>query len=124
MTDLLVELEALERELHHPGVACTRERLEHLLHPDFHEVARSGRRYTRQIVIDYLAARTQIPPVTTDAHRLQTLAPDWALLSYRSAEIASDGTRFNAALRASLWTRTPTGWQLFYHHGTPEHAGD
>jgi hypothetical protein len=122
MKHLLAELRALESELHHPGAACTRERLEQLLHPDFHEVARSGRRYTRQIVIDYLVARTRIPPVATNAHRLQMLAPDWALLSYRSEEIANDGTRLNAALRASLWTRTPAGWQLFYHHGTPEHV--
>ena len=123
MMELLSELRALESELHHPGAACTRDRLESLLHPEFHEVARSGRRYTRQIVIDYLAERTQIAPVVNEAHQLQKLAPDWALLTYRSEEIAHDGTRFNAALRASLWTRTPAGWQLFYHHGTPEHVG-
>lgn len=123
MTDLLAELTVLEAELHHPGRTCTRERLEQLLHPAFHEVGRSGRPYSRQAVIDFLAARTAIPRVVPSGHRVQPLAPDWALLHFRSEEIADDdGTRSNAALRVSLWNRTGIGRQLYYHQGTPEAA--
>ena len=55
MDDLLAELTALETELHHPGATCTRTRLERLLHPDFHEIGRSGTRYTRQVVMNSLS---------------------------------------------------------------------
>ena len=46
MDDLLTHLQTLEVELHHPGVRTSRARLEALLHPDFHEVGRSGRQGT------------------------------------------------------------------------------
>lgn len=122
MDPLLTELTALERELHHPGVPCTRERLERLLHPDFHEVGRSGVRYTRQVVIDFLATRTQVPDGVACDHRIEVMGPDVALLHFRSHELGSDGTPFRAALRASLWRRTAMGWQLAYHQGTPSAA--
>jgi hypothetical protein len=52
------ELRTLEIELHHPGTRCSRGRLERLLHPDFHEVGRSGRRYGRETVIVFLSTET------------------------------------------------------------------
>jgi hypothetical protein len=122
MDDLLAELTALETELHHPGATCTRARLERLLHPDFHEVGRSGLRYTRQVVIDFLADRLSSPPVIAYDHRLERLATDVAVLHFGSHEVAADGTRRHAALRMSVWRRTPLGWQLHYHQGTPAAA--
>lgn len=119
MDSLLAELTALETELHHPGARCTRERLERLLHPDFHEVGRSGNRYVRQTVIDFLAARTQLPEVIAGEHRVESLAPDIALLHFRSHETGPAGVPVNGALRVSVWRRTTMGWQLSYHQGTP-----
>ncbi|AKC86234.1 DUF4440 domain-containing protein [Pseudoxanthomonas suwonensis] len=120
MDELLAELTALESELHHPGRAFARPRLERLLHPEFHEVGRSGRRYAREVVIDFLASAAARPAVVASGHRLQPLADGWALLHYRSEEVAADGVRLNPALRCSLWARTGEGWQLYYHQGTPE----
>ncbi|WP_081420494.1 nuclear transport factor 2 family protein [Pseudoxanthomonas sp. Root630] len=91
MDDLLAELTALETELHHPGVTCTRARLERLLHPDFHEVGRSGTRYTRQVVIDFLADRVSLPDVVACDHRIERLSDDVALLHFASHEVATDG---------------------------------
>ena len=122
MDALLAELMALETELHHPGATCTRERLERLLHPDFHEVGRSGKRYTRQTVIDFLADRVSLPAVVAYDHRVEQLADDVALLHFASHARDNDGTRRHAALRVSVWRRTAVGWQLHYHQGTP--AGD
>jgi hypothetical protein len=61
MSTLLAELQALEVELHHPGVACDFARLEELLHTDFHEVGRSGRRYDRATVLHFLSEREVLP---------------------------------------------------------------
>lgn len=119
MDDLLAELTALETELHHPGVPCSRERLERLLHADFHEVGRSGTRYTRQTVIDFLADRPSPPRVLAYDHRIERLSDGVALLHFASHGIAADGTRHSAALRMSVWRHTALGWQLSYHQGTP-----
>jgi len=119
MPSLLEELQRLEAELHHPGVPCTRERLEQLLHPDFHEVGRSGRPYDRQTVIDHLHAQTEPPPVDAQGYAVYPLAEDCALLTYRSANRCPDGSLVNPALRSSVWRRSAQGWQLFYHQGTP-----
>ena len=67
MDHLLQELQTLEVELHHPGVRCSRERLEELLHLEFHEVGRSGRAYSREIVVNFLAAQESQPVVVSEA---------------------------------------------------------
>lgn len=115
---LLEELAALEAELHHPGVRCSRERLEALLHPDFHEVGRSGTPYTRETVIRHLL-QADPPDVLAEGYRLQPLAPGVALLTYRSAHRQPGGPPALPALRSSVWVRTGGGWQLLYHQGTP-----
>jgi hypothetical protein len=119
MTPLLDQLRQLEAELHHPGAGGTRERLEQLLHPDFHEVGRSGRVYNRDTVINYLASARPVPEVEPSGHELRLLAEGCALLTYRSARRGPDGAWTEAALRSSVWMRTAQGWQLFYHQGTP-----
>jgi hypothetical protein len=119
MNPLLPILQALEVELHHPGVRCSRERLEALLHPEFHEVGRSGRAYTRETVINFLVAEQERAHVVSEQFKVAELAPDLALLTYRSAHQLADGQRSTHTLRSSLWLRTTVGWQLRYHQGTP-----
>ena len=119
MSTLLSELQALEVELHHPGVRCSRERLEQLLHPDFYEVGRSGRTYTRVTVIDHLAAQESQPVIESGAFALLELAPGVAVLTYRSAFADPERGLSYHALRSSLWVKTGSGWQMRYHQGTP-----
>ncbi len=119
MSTLLSELQALEVELHHPGVRCSRERLEQLLHPDFYEVGRSGRTYTRVTVIDHLTAQESQPVMESGAFALLELAPGVALLTYRSAFADPERGLSYHALRSSLWVKTSSGWQMRYHQGTP-----
>jgi hypothetical protein len=119
MTTLLSKLQALEVELHHPGVRRSREQLELLLHPDFYEVGRSGRTYTRDTVIDQLAAEESQPIMESGAFTLLELAPGVALLTYRSAFADPERGLSYHALRSSLWLKTSNGWQMRYHQGTP-----
>ncbi|WP_017757160.1 nuclear transport factor 2 family protein [Pseudacidovorax intermedius] len=111
-------------ELHHPGVPCDAERLEALLHADFHEVGRSGRPYDRATVVRYLSQVLTPPAVDSCDFRLERLAPDLALLSYRSAQRAADGGPALQTLRVSLWKREGQAWQLRYHQGTPAASAD
>jgi hypothetical protein len=116
---LLDELRQLEAELHHPGLKCSRERLEQLLHPDFHEVGRSGRPYSRQTVVEHLFSQAAPPSVQAEDYAVHPLAEDCALLTYRSAHRTAEGKLVDPALRSSVWRLTGKGWQLFYHQGTP-----
>jgi hypothetical protein len=118
-TSLLETLSSLEAELHHPGALCTRERLEQLLHPEFHEVGRSGRPYTRAFVIDALLGNSLNRNVLPSGHELSELAAGCMLLTYRTVQLAGDGTHEFPAMRMSVWIRTGAGWQLRYHQGTP-----
>lgn len=116
---LLDHLTALEVELHHPGVRCARARLEELLHPEFHEVGRSGRRYTRDTVIEHLASLAVHPAVESSGFRCEPLADGVALLTYRSVQRTGDGEVVNATWRSSIWRQQADRWQLFHHQGTP-----
>ena len=112
-------LRALEVELHHPGVRCSRERLLDLLHPDFHEVGRSGNRYTREGVVAHLAAQATSPDVIPTDFAARWLAPGCAQLTYRSAQRQADGTLTNHTERSSIWLHAEGRWQLVHHQGTP-----
>jgi hypothetical protein len=118
MNCLLLELQALEVELHHPGTRNSRERLEQLLHPEFHEVGRSGLAYDRETIVNHLAAQQTQPVVVSDSFAVSELGPGVALLTYRSAHVESGNKLINHTLRASLWLKTARGWQLRYHQGT------
>lgn len=120
--NLTEELRALEAELHHPGVDCSRERLEQLLHPGFHEIGRSGQRYSRGTVINYLSTLPGPTALEADGYAAHRLAENCALLTYRSVHKSSDGAPAQAALRSSLWLKTGSQWQLFFHQGTPAAA--
>jgi hypothetical protein len=122
MQSLLQELQALEVELHHPGVRCARERLEILLHPEFHEVGRSGRQYSRESVITYLESQTTHPLVESTRFSISLLAPGCALLTYHSIHQREDGVLENPTWRSSIWLKGSSGWQLRYHQGTPASA--
>ncbi|WP_295548945.1 nuclear transport factor 2 family protein [uncultured Pseudacidovorax sp.] len=121
---LCAHLQQLEVELHHPGRPCDVERLEALLHPDFHEVGRSGRAYDRATVVRYLSQVSTPPQVDSSQFRVERLTPDVALLSYCSVQRPADGSADLRTLRSSLWTRGLSGWQLRHHQGTPAASQD
>lgn len=118
MTPLLFQLQTLEVELHHPGVRCNPDRLEVLLHREFHEIGRSGRSYSRATIVSYLASQETHAAVVSDGFAVSELAADVALLTYRSAHLGPDKRLSNHTLRSSVWVKTDVGWQLRYHQGT------
>jgi hypothetical protein len=83
--------------------------------PGFWEVGASGRRYSRQFVLDTLEVQYKNP--TMDV---------WEISGFYCFEVAADNYLVNYTLiqgrrvtrRATLWRRTPDGWQILYHQGT------
>jgi hypothetical protein len=119
---LLQTLRELELETHRPQVRSDQGRLGRLLHPGFFEAGRCGALYSRDSV---LAEFTDHPPayrVWSQDFRVEPLADGLALLTYRSAHIADDGSLARHTLRTSLWHSTEQGWLLRFHQGTPAPA--
>ncbi len=107
----------IDREplFHRRELGTTRRDFENMTEPEFWEVGASGRRYSRQYVLDTLEERHSKPHddpwETRDFHCLE-LAPDNYLLTYTLLQ-GDHVTR-----RATLWRWRPTGWRIVYHQGT------
>jgi hypothetical protein len=116
---LLQTLRSLEVEMHQPHVRGDRAKMAKLLHPDFLEIGRSGAIYTRADVLDEFA---QNPPAYTVWSRdfaVTQIAPQLAVLIYRSAHIDAAGGLERHTIRTSIWQNTEQGWQVRFHQGTP-----
>jgi uncharacterized protein (DUF952 family) len=92
------------------------EWMDRMLHPEFAEVGRSGRTYTRQESIDATVYPYAIELPLQD-FGIELIDEDVALVRYVSNE-AIDG-RPSPAHRTSLWINTNEGWRLRFHQGTP-----
>lgn len=86
------------------------EDFERLLHPQFFEFGRSGRRWSRAEVLAELTGCGPQPERT--AELAIELAPGCWHLSWRSL-----GGR--PAWRSSIWQHGAAGWQLRFHQATP-----
>jgi hypothetical protein len=116
LEDVCAELASLEPIFHWPGPQMTREALERMTVEDFWETGASGRRYSRQFVLDVLEKRRDAPQAdvweTRDFH-CRRLAGEVYLLTYM---LLQDNTRLTR--RATIWERTQEGWKIVYHQGT------
>ncbi|MFT4295343.1 MAG: ribonuclease HI family protein [Micropruina sp.] len=102
----------LERALLSDEVRSDPASVAALLHPDWCEIGRSGRLWTRA---DLLATIVPLPaPVDLEVVSVDRLDAATILLLWRS--IGSDGS----ALRSSLWVRQDGDWRQRFHQGTAE----
>jgi len=114
---LAVLNELIQREpiFHRPELGTQREDFEAMTEPAFWEVGASGRRYSREYVLDTLEKRYAHPTEdrweTRDFHCLE-IARDNYLLTYTLLQ----GERVTR--RATIWRRTDQGWKILYHQGT------
>jgi hypothetical protein len=83
---------------------------------DFWETGASGRRYSREYVLDILEKRYSGPQQDvweTSGFRCRRLSPDTYLLTYT---LLQDNTRLTR--RSTIWQSTPEGWKVVFHQGT------
>lgn len=110
------ELQDREPLFHRPQFGTTREDFERMTDVAFFEVGASGRRYSREYVLDELEKRYSAPYADaweTREFDCVELAPDLYLLTYT---LIQHGTRITR--RATIWRRTGEGWKAVYHQGT------
>ena len=109
------ELERREPIFHRPEFGTTRADFENMTDPAFWEVGASGRRYSREYVLDELEKRYASPYEDVweagDFHCLEIAAGNY-LLTYTLIQ----GERVTR--RSTIWRRTGQGWKIVYHQGT------
>ena len=115
VSDIIEELIGREPIFHRPEFGTTRSDFENMMDTAFCEVGASGRRYTRDYVLDELEKRHANPPEdawqTRDFNCLE-VAIDNYLLTYTLIQ----GARVTR--RSTIWRRTPGGWKIVFHQGT------
>ena len=113
--DVLSELMAREPIFHRPEFGTTRKDFDKLMAPEFWETTASGRRVSRQFVLDHLEGRYKTTTEVT-----------WEIEDFRCQKIAADNYLVTYTLfqdkrvtrRAAIWRRTTDGWQVVFHQGT------
>lgn len=103
---------ALERALLEDATRSDHAAVASLLHPQWTEVGRSGRLWTRTEILDEIVPLET--PVTLDVITCQRVGEDALLLTWRAVD--DEGS----TLRSSLWVRTSGHWQQLFHQGTRE----
>ena len=115
LLEVLEQLKLREPIFHHPELGTARRDYENMTDPEFWEVGASGRRYSREFVLDTLATRAPDPEES-----------QWLTRDFQCREIAADNYLITYTLiqgarvtrRATLWRRTVSGWKVLYHQGT------
>ena len=115
--DVAVRDELMRREplFHRAEFGTTRQDFDRMMAPEFWEVGASGRRYSREFVLEALeerfTSRQKDVWRVEDFHCAQ-LATDLYLATYTLHQ----GPRVTR--RSTLWRRTAESWQAVYHQGT------
>jgi hypothetical protein len=115
-------LKRLEARLQLPSVRTSRQQLDQLLADEFLEFGSSGATYDKAQVIKGLLAdpESQLPRYATmQAMKILWLAPDVALVTYRSQKSRPGGSPPQRANRSSIWKKIDSRWQMIFHQGTP-----
>lgn len=119
LDEVLAALAAREPLFHRRDLVNSPETFDAEVADDFWEVGASGRVYDRAFVREVVLRRLKEPVDAADAE-------GWRISDEAVRPLGADTYLFTYVLhapdrvtrRATLWHRTPTGWQALYHQGT------
>jgi hypothetical protein len=113
---VLAELSRREPIFHRPEFGTSRADFERMTAEDYWETGASGRRYSRQSVLDGLEERFSVAHADvweTRDFQCRGLSEDTYLLTYTLLQDKARLTR-----RSTIWRSTSDGWKIVYHQGT------
>lgn len=118
--DLKSQLHDLELELATSAARCDQARMDALLADEFVEFGASGRRFTKQEIIELLSAEDDFTPYCLEGFSVMMLGTGHALVTYTIPPRAGpDGTPKPGSRRSSIWREDCDGdWRLMFHQGT------
>ena len=119
LRDILQDLSSREPIFHRPELGTTRVDFERMTEAAFWEVGASGRRYSREHVLDVLEDRHQV------ASHL-ALEDAWEAVDFACRELGTDTYLLTYTLlqgqrktrRATVWRRAAHEWKILFHQGT------
>jgi hypothetical protein len=112
---VLAELSSREPIFHRPEFGTSRADFERMTTEDYWEVGASGRRYSRNFVLNELGKRFSVPHADvweTRDFQCHRLSEDTYLLTYT---LLQDNVRLTR--RSTIWRSTPEGWKIVFHQG-------
>lgn len=116
LLEVLEELRRREPIFHNREFGTTVSEFEAVMSPDYWEVGASGRRYTREFILQMFTAQPAIDEASagweTRDFGLRRLGPGTFLLTYTLQQ----GERLTR--RATIWESAGGQWQILYHQGT------
>lgn len=118
-SDLLDHLKALETSLHLPALRRDTAMLDALLHPDFREIGRSGKAYSRAEALAALSQEADPPAAVAVDFQGRSLGEGCVLLTYTSAQRGPGGELDHPTARVSIWVKAGAEWRILFHQGTP-----
>jgi ribonuclease HI len=101
---------AAELRLLEPSVRRDRDEVARVLDPDFREIGRSGRLWTREEMLDAIEGfeSSSVRVVATEISG-ERIADGLVLVTYETHD----------ARRSSLWRHDGSSWRILFHQGTP-----
>ena len=111
----VLTLQGLEESMWRTETRFDRGYMEAVLHPDFVEIGRSGRLFSRAEVLDkpWVEISVEIP---LGDLTFSDISADAVLLTYTTVPLRSE---HGAAIRASVWVLEGDRWLFRFHQGTP-----
>jgi len=119
LREILQELRSREPIFHRPEHGTRRPDFAGMTDEGFWEVGASGRRYSRDHILDVLEDRHQV------ASHL-ALEDTWEAGDFACRELGADTYLLTYTLlqgsrktrRMTVWRRSPEGWKILFHQGT------
>ncbi|UIN30579.1 DUF4440 domain-containing protein [Microbacterium binotii] len=105
-------IQAAETALLSSEIRGDRDAVAGLLHPDFTEIGRSGRRWTRAEILEALADEPWRDAPSTDEWRFVDVARNTVLVTYRLRAATT------VSRHSSLWVVSDGTPRMLFHQGT------
>ena len=116
LLSVLEELKRREPIFHTREFGTTCAEFKKSVAPEYWEVSASGRRYSREFILNKLEMHPPVDAVsvgwTSEDHAVRQLGPDTFLMTYTLRQLE------RVTRRATIWQRTPEGWLIVFHQGT------
>jgi hypothetical protein len=112
-------LKELEERLLDPTVRRNAALGASLLAEDFIEFGSSGRSFDKTSILEELKNEPTRPAPILSDFSARTLAPEVALVTYRTTRLDNSGQGTAHAWRSSIWVNRAGSWQMTFHQGTP-----
>lgn len=116
LTAVLEELRCREPIFHTREFGTSRADFEKATAPDYWETSASGRRYSRDFILNQLEMHPPVDAASvgwkTYDFSLRRLGPDTYLITYTLRQLE------RITRRATIWQKSGEGWRILYHQGT------